>query len=242
MSDLEILSLSRLCQLALQARLPLELWTQHQKLLLAQGASDFALFIRELKKLKPDEHERMVDGFSQGQVLSKLWLIDILRTILPPGCDPQQIHMGSWFGLLARLWFWKNPNSTTQIKACDLDPTWEPIAKKLNQPQSWSNQVQFQTRDLETWPWPNSLAERQSLLVINTSSEHLAAPKSWFQSLPFGLLVAIQGSDDPTPPDHLHPWRDLAHFVGDFPMTTVFFEGQLELPNQHRRFMKVGIR
>ena len=77
--------------------------------------------------------------------------------------------------------------------------------------------------------------------IINTSSEHINNFEQWYNKIPDGKNVVIQGNDYFEIEEHVNCSKDLKEFSNKSPMTTVLYEGELQLP-KYKRFMKIGIK
>jgi hypothetical protein len=80
-------------------------------------------------------------------------------------------------------------------------------------------------------------------LIINTSTEHFDK-LDWFNNLPDGVYVALQGADMKHD-DHFHTFSSLEDFENTFKINDIYFSGEKEFvyPNwSFRRFMLIGIK
>ncbi|HRO68130.1 MAG TPA: hypothetical protein PL182_11245 [Pseudobdellovibrionaceae bacterium] len=236
LSDFDLRAFLRTCQTLLADRVSDGSWTAFQKYLLLSGRAEFGLYLRQLKKLDAETHRAILDGFTNGQIESKLWLIEVLGHVLP-AC-PERTHiLGSWFGLLGRMIAWMRPGFQ-RIDSYDLDPRWKAVADFLAEPD---HEILFhRTRDMREIDYADLKKETRSLLVINTSCEHLEDFDGWFRSLPSGLLVALQANDFEEPEEHHTIWKSVRDFGKSAPLETVLYEGELQLL-PYRRFMLIGV-
>jgi hypothetical protein len=217
----------------------LDSWTAFQKFLFISEQTEFGIYIKQLKKLPHNIQQEMVDGFSNGQVESKLWLLESLRDVLPLSHFEVKV-LGSWFGLLPRMLLWSFGNRIKAVRAYDIDPRWEAIAKSLNEPETYSSRCQFFTKDMNEIDYgaPKILT---STIVINTSCEHLENFDTWFQRLVPGNLVVLQGNNFAEPAEHHTLWSSLKEFKKSAPLQTILYEGQLKLA-KYDRYMLIGVR
>ena len=77
--------------------------------------------------------------------------------------------------------------------------------------------------------------------IINTSCEHIKDFSSWYNKIPTGKLVILQGNNYFEIPEHVNCSSNLNEFSNKLPMTITLYEGELELP-KYKRFMKIGFR
>lgn len=238
LSSLDLRAFLRSCHSFLQEDMTLDSWSAYQKYLLIAGHANFGLYIRQLKKISRADQIAIQDGFSNGQVESKLWLVEILSHVLPD--VEMDVHiLGSWFGLLPRMMMWMDYPCFKKMRCYDKDPRCASWARFLNEPESYGDQHQYLTQDMYDLDYI-SLLQKNSL-VINTSCEHLEDFHKWYQQIPTGTLLALQGNDFIEPEEHHNPWKDLPSFAQDTPMETLLFEGSLSLA-KYSRFMRIGVK
>lgn len=238
LSSLDLRSFLRCCHLFLQQGLTQDSWTAFQKHLLTSEQADFALYIRQLKKLSATDQRLIQDGFSNGQVESKLWLIEMMSHVLPN--IEMDVHIvGSWFGLLPRMMMWMSYPTFSKINCYDIDPKCAPWASFLNEPESYAQNNFYHTQDMNNLVYKDIL--QKNSLLINTSCEHLDDFPSWYKKIPSGTALLLQGNDFEEPEEHHFHWKNLSAFSSDTPMETTLFEGQLDLA-KYNRFMKIGVK
>lgn len=237
LSSIDLRAFLRTCHCFLQDEMTLDSWTAFQKLLLISERSEFGIFIRQLKKLPQEVQLEIVDGFSNGQIESKLWLLETLGHVLPDSAFQVKV-LGSWFGLLPRLFTWFFQERILALRAYDIDPRWEPVARSLNEPESHSNISWFFTKDMNHI---NYQFVGDDTIIVNTACEHLKDFNTWFESLTPGNIVVLQGNNFSEVEDHHTVWRSLDDFKKSAPLKETLFEGQLELP-KYNRYMLIGIK
>lgn len=175
------------------------------------------------------------DAFSSGQVGSKIWLCEELEKLFAK-IDDVAIY-GGWYGILAFLLFSRNNIEIKKIRSYDIDPRCEENADLVNEFWKWQN-----------WKFKSFTADCNSLefieqpdLIINTSTEHFSSLE-WFEKLPAGQIVALQGADMKHD-DHVFDFNDIDHFGQTFKISDVFYSGvkTFEYPNwSFKRFMVIG--
>jgi hypothetical protein len=192
------------------------------------------------------------DSLSQGQLKSKMWVIDELKTI--------DINLGTvflcagWYGILAMLMFEHNIEMD-KVRSFDIDPDVVTIADKFNAP--WLDDWQFKaiTDDIhninfdshEWTAWSNA-NERHSKpitdtpdTIINTSCEHIANFDEWYAKIPTGKIVILQSNDYEDIDEHVNTSCDLSAFELQTPMSEVLYSGEMQL-EKYTRFMRIGIK
>ena len=186
------------------------------------------------------------DAFSSSQVGSKLWLCQQLEDCLlthteaPPNGYRIWILAG-WYGVTNLLLRARAQLKIEHVHSIDIDPRCEFIADKVNKFWEWQNwQFKAHTADANFLSYAVS---HQPHVVINTSVEHFES-REWFDSIPSGVWVALQGNDM-VHDDHVHNYGTQEEFKAAWPLTEVYYEGTIEFNYPDRvvkRFMVIGIK
>ena len=179
-----------------------------------------------------------VDAFSSGQIDSKLWLCRELENLFDQ-IDNVWLY-GGWYGTTAFLLRTRGHIDIGRISSYDVDPACESVADIIN--ENWvSKEWQFKafTQDCGT------LKPRLSNpdLIINTSTEHFES-LDWWNNIPKGMTVAIQGNNMPHD-DHVVHTRSLQEFKNAYPLSKILYKGSLdfEYPTwSFTRYMLIGVR
>ena len=176
------------------------------------------------------------DAFSSGQIGSKIWLCEELEKLFDQ-IDQIWIY-GGWYGLTAFLLRSRNNIKIKEIVSIDIDPSCEPIADMIN--ENWVYQEwQFKAKTADC----NRLVPATADLVINTSTEHFEN-KGWFNKIPKGTAVVLQGNNMPHEDHHVHS-SSLAKFKKAYPLSKTLFSGQKDFvyPDwKFTRFMVIGVK
>lgn len=193
------------------------------------------------------------DCFSQGQILSKRWLIEELIKL--------NLNLGTvflcagWYGTLATMIF-ENEIKLVKIRSFDQDPTCQTIAEIFNKPwvmDDWKfKSVTKNILDInytsDTYEVTKSNGETQSLsdspdTIINTSCEHITNFDHWYNMIPTSKnkLLILQSNNYFEITDHVNCASSLDDFSKKTPMTTVLYEGELKL-EKYTRYMRIGIK
>jgi hypothetical protein len=176
------------------------------------------------------------DAFSSGQIGSKLWLCEELEK-LNWHSDLTYIY-GGWYGVTAFLLLSRDKFKVGQIQSFDLDPRCEPIADMVNENWVWQ-EWKFKAYTLDC----NGYVRGSPDLIINTSTEHFES-LDWFENIPAGTRVILQGNNMPHNDHHVHS-KNLKAFVKQFPVSKVVFKGEKQFvyPTwQFTRYMLIGIK
>jgi len=196
----------------------------------------------------PESETAMVDAFSLGQLESKLWLVENL----PSNLGTVFICAG-WYGTLASLMFERAKDKFEKIRSFDIDSSCASIADNMNRPwvmDGW--QFKASTIDILDMEYPTThityRADGSSLnltempdTIINTSCEHIANFKQWYENIPTGTIVILQTNNYFDLPEHINCCIDLDDFSRTTPMQNVYYQGELKL-SKYTRFMRIGVK
>lgn len=181
-----------------------------------------------------------IDAFSSGQISSKMWLCEKLEKI----CDdlPQKIWIyGGWTGVLSLLLLSRSNIKIDMIRSFDVDEKCEKIADTLLENWVWQNwKFKAVTIDCNDINIHNQTYGPLPTIVINTSSEHFKR-KDWYNNIPTGTMVVIQGNNMPNH-DHHESFDSLEDFSEAYPLD-VKYQGSLdfEYPSwKFTRYMIIG--
>lgn len=176
--------------------------------------------------------EELRDALSDGQLLSKYWLVEQLSKILQSNTsEGKQVHkiaiLGGWIGTLSLMMnSWELPISITSI---DTDERANRIAKKLNYDFDFSTV----TQDM----YEHNCAQYD--VIVNTSSEHIKDIHRWTSSLPKGKLLVVQNCSNDTIPDHISCVKSSSQLRNELQLSEVLYEGTKKFP-QYSRYMVIG--
>lgn len=235
MNDADIRAFARLCHSAIAREFDEADFQILQRHASGLGQGEFALYFRQLKKIDSSRRAALADMYCENQIFSKLWLVEMLAAVFPE--PPRRIRiLGGWAGLQALLlrWLWAPEASIVSV---DLDPEAVGCAKLLSEPFAEDGGLSFETEDLfrhlEKFP------VRPDELLLCTITEHLERPEDLLRLVSAGNWIAVQGSSDPEPFDHVSAFATAESFRAKFPLATVLFEGKLEW-RKSTRWMRIG--
>jgi len=177
---------------------------------------------------------RTMDAFWQGQLKSKEWLIDSLRTQFLGKDDLVSIEIhGGWVGVLASMLF-QSGIPIKRIYSLDIDPTCEPIATMMNKGEEMQGRFQASTGDM-----CNLISFVD--VVINTSCEHISQDQYeiWLDKRQDTQLLVLQ-SNNYDIPEHVRTAKDLEEFKEQSHINVVW-AGELALP-LYTRWMIIGYK
>jgi hypothetical protein len=176
------------------------------------------------------------DAFSNGQIDSKLWLCQELEKI---GWASDLTHIyGGWYGILSFLLLSREKFRVERIESFDIDPLCEPIADMIN--ENWViKEWQFKAFTLDCGRGVRGTPD----LIINTSTEHFESIE-WFDRIPAGTRVILQGNNMPHD-DHFIHSATLNEFVTHYPLSNILYQGELLFvyPEwKFTRYMIIGVK
>lgn len=176
------------------------------------------------------------DAFSSGQIGSKIWLCEELEK-LDWQSNLTYIYAG-WYGLTAFLLLSRGKFQVNKIRSLDIDPACESIADMMNENWVWQDwKFKAFTQDC------NNFEGQYGDLVINTSTEHFDSMQ-WFDRLPSGTRVILQGNNMPHN-DHVIHSNTLDEFVNHYPLSSIAYTGEKEFVYpawSFKRYMVIGIK
>ena len=190
------------------------------------------------------------DLFSKGQMNSKRWLVDELIKINKP--LGTVFLCAGWYGSLATLLF-ESKIQIDKIRSFDVDPSCAIRADTFN--RSWvMDEWKFKasTMDIHNMTYPLTyttfrangtgveLTEMPDT-IINTSCEHIENFSEWYNKIPNGTTVILQGNNFFEIEDHINCSVNLDDFDKMCPMTECLYLNELIL-DKYTRFMKIGIK
>lgn len=196
------------------------------------------------------QHSQMQDALSHGQIQSKQWLIEALSSIKH---DLGNVYvLCNWYGVLPMMLF---ESGFFDIKKCvgfDIDPLCEEVADSFNRhlvKDNWTyksattdiTKLDYTVSHYDTHRRDGSIAPQVMApdTLICCGCEHVK--KGWFNRIPPGKLVILQGTNDTVSAGHINIDEHLASFVDTYPLPQTLFTGEITLESQFKRFMVIGI-
>ena len=179
------------------------------------------------------------DAFSAAQVQSKLWLVERLERTLE---EHRPIEDGYRIWILAGCYALANFLIRTrskipvlEVRSIDQDPECEVVAEAVNNLwvyRAW--EFKAYTADinlLEYKPRPD--------VVINSSVEHMRSDE-WFNNIPTGTIVCLQGSDM-IDDDHVNSMSSIKDLTSKYPLQEQLYEGIKRFEFEDKAFNRVMI-
>ena len=196
--------------------------------------------------------KNLSDAFSEGQLKSKLWLIQTLKdhNLSDLGCV---FLCAGWYGVLSFLLMTDKYFSIQQCFLFEKDPLSIKVSEDLNRhfvQKDWRfkatlknildldySRAQFQTLKA------NEAAQKMQAVpdtIINTACEHIENFDSWWAQIPQKKLLILQNNDYFGLPDHINCVSSLKEFKKQVDMN-LLYEGALDL-GTYRRFLLIGYK
>lgn len=170
------------------------------------------------------------DALSDGQMLSKSWLVEEMQELISVNTIPRNakvIITGGWIGTLALMInAWEIPVSITSI---DLDERASRIADKLNY------DFKFSTLTDDMF----NITYDEYDVIINTSSEHIDDITEWVKCLPRDKIVIVQNNNYLDAVGHVSTVNSSDELAGLLNLSHIFYEGTRRF-NQYDRYMVIG--
>lgn len=226
-----------------------EVITKQLSKIAATNYSDCELIVTQYAKAIttfPLNTELFIHSLSDGQLLSKWWLIEHVKNL-----DLGTIFLcGGWYATLlfdSRLTY-------TRCMSIDLDPTCEDIAKTMHKKlvidnwrfQAVTDDIQNINYDKHVFTVKRSDGTKCDLeiapdTIINTSCEHIENFNLWYDKIPKGKLIILQSNNGFDINGHINCVESLELFQKACPMDNVLYSGSNPMP-KFTRFMIIGYK
>ena len=173
--------------------------------------------------------QRTLESFWKGQIRSKEWLIQNLRSHIKKVITVD--ICGGWNGVLASMLF-QSDIPCKEIRSIDIDSSCEETANTMNKLEHMVGKFQAITADMCELSY-------NADVVINTSCEHLTQDqyRQWLKHIPETTLLVLQ-SNNYEIDEHVRIAESLEHFEEQSGIN-VLWKGEIELP-LYKRFMLIG--
>jgi hypothetical protein len=174
------------------------------------------------------------DALSDGQLLSKNWLVEVVSRLVREGkietSEEKKLRaaiLGGWIGTLAlMLNAWEIPLEITSV---DINERSNRIAEKLNY------DFAFHTTTLDMY----DLNYENFDIIINTASEHIPDIPRWRMGIPDNRIVIVQNNDFEDGAGHVSTVKNSTELRKQLKLKDVMYEGTRTFP-QYSRFMLIG--
>ena len=224
----------------------------HRKVLQYVAHSIDSDYLRKISSwsIKWQHRANLNDHFSRGQMKSKCWMVEQLEEIYQDQYLGTVAHYGGWYATVAQNIFEKF--RVKNYYNLEVDPECIEISDDFNYEHTvgWKFKSTVQNVSDIVWKDDNSFDIKiknlsnklvttpvQPDLIINTSCEHMN--EDWFNNIPSGKVVCLQTNDYFDNSQHVNCCRDLADAVAKYPMSEVYYSGEIDT-YLYKRFMIIG--
>ena len=210
-------------------------------------------FVQSLKSFVVNEITWDEDCFSQGQIKSKMWLLEELKKLK---LDLGTVFLcAGWYGTLATMLF-ESKIKVDKIRSFDIDESCVEVAEIFNKPwfvdewkfKSITDDIMNIDYDKHVWQFWSNKNNRMSRpitdvpdTIINTSCEHIHDFELWYNKIPKGKLIILQGNDYFELNEHVNCSAEQESFSEKAPMTEILYLGTIDC-GKYKRFMKIGLK
>lgn len=188
-----------------------------------------------------------LDAWSDGQMRSKMWMIDILEQYIKGEfVMPTIWQLAGWYAIPAFLLHIRQNVSINKYRSFDTDPACEVISEAIN--NTWLlKEWKFKSTTLDineldySAPWHYHSPDPD--IIINTSCEHMETTQ-WFDNIPSGKFVVLQ-STDMKHSDHHSRVESVTELKQQLKLSDYFFADELEIKYSEwsfKRFITIGVK
>lgn len=184
--------------------------------------------------VKEESPNTLKGSFTDDLILSKIWLAKTLKKILGEKCARTIYILGSWYGNLAFILDYEKV-VFDKIVLVDIDEQALGISEKGLRKIFEPGKLVFLHTDAKDMIYDDIG------IVINTSINDM--PIDWYDNVPDGMPVIIQGRDNLGTVDTMI--ADMEQFDDMFPMSSIIYLGKKELEDpekEYTRYMKIGVK
>lgn len=161
------------------------------------------------------------DLISDGQILSKRWLITELRQHISQSQALRMTTVGGWVGFGA--WWLKKTFPKADVTTLDQEQRYTNIAVALGR-----ERFRAVCADMMKWDY------RADDVIINTVTEHISDLKGWLALIPSGKLIVLQANSASGIPDHINPSQNIQELTNKAGITEMLYAGELHFPQYIR--------
>jgi hypothetical protein len=171
------------------------------------------------------------DAISDGQILSKLWLTEMLKKMLDEGeiAEGSRVAiLGGWIGTLTLMF--SAHDLPLKVTSIDLDGRANRVAEKLNYDYDGFHTLEMNMYDIDY---------DQFDVIINTSSEHIPDIVAWREKIPSDKVIVVQNNNFLQGEGHVSCVQNSDELRRLLKLSKVTYEGTRTFP-AYDRYMLVG--
>ena len=171
-------------------------------------------------------YEEFRDMFSSGQIISKEWAIDTIKS-LKIVWNQTVVVAGAWYGTLGLMLKQEYPNIALTL--LDIDPRYDAFLQNI----IYGDVDVFSvTGDMYEYKYTEDI-------VINTACEHIPNVRWWLDQMPKGTTVVLQSNNFFEGEDHINCVSCIADFIKQTSLSKILYSGSLVTP-MYTRYMIIG--
>lgn len=181
------------------------------------------------------DRDRTLESFWKGQIRSKVWLIEQLKSHLNYSKGYKIAIYGGWNGVLASL-LYNSGIPISHITSVDIDPECEETAYTMNKGHEMRGAFTAVTADMCEY------MVKDADIVINTSCEHISQEQydRWLMNQSTESLIVLQSNNYSSLEEHIRCSNSLEEFENQSNLQ-IIFSGVFETP-KYDRYMIIGKR
>lgn len=191
-------------------------------------------FLTHQSNLDESSGYSLSGSFTRDLIASKVWLLTELAGIAP---QVGTIYvLGSWYGNLGVLLTLDPVIKYKRLINVETDRKFLQASKRIQDHLGMKN-TEYMLADANTLDYRQL---KRDGVVVNTSLTDMPG-RAWFDNIPGGTLVAMQGRDH-DPGRVAHSTQDI---IDRYPLTKIIYDGKLKLEDpetSYTRYMVIGIK
>lgn len=197
-------------------------------------------FLRKLYewKSKMNVQETFNDHMSKGQLQSKIWLIEILETLVADKTLGTVALYGGWHATIN--WLLHSKFEIDHTVNFELDKNCIKSSSLFNEDVSFEA-IKIDVSEIKWLPTQkiDIGAGIEATVVINTSSEHMN--DDWFNNLPKDQFVCLQTNDYFDHEQHVNCVNSIDEMKEKYQMSECLYAGELNT-YKYTRYMMIGFK
>jgi hypothetical protein len=185
-----------------------------------------------------EDRTRALDALWSGQLASKGWLVNALSDFIDADIPTNIYIFGGWIGILSSMLLQCEKITISKIRSIDIDPWCERMADTVNKTFKMDNwRFKAVTADMSSYQYQVGIDPN---IVINTSTEHVTQEvyDRWYNAIPSGTLVVIQGNDYFECDEHIRCSKNLEEFLQQNSVVDAYYSGTFDT-DMYTRFMAI---
>ena len=172
-------------------------------------------------------YDEFRDMFSSGQIESKLWLLNEIKTYSAGSYGKSAVVVGAWYGTLGLLLKERYPD--LKVNMIDIDPRCERFVNNIIYSDS---SLKYTTANMYNYVY-------SEILIINTICEHISNLSQWVDSLPKSRIIVLQSNNFVLGNGHINCVNSEDELAKQANLKEVWYKGKLEMP-MYTRYMVIG--